>query len=202
MSIIVSFDDYTPLARYDTKPWTQIRVEEAAAITGPWTILDTITIDPVDADPSDPASRSFSVEGTAADQWYRVTFIDNDGNESLPTTPLQNTGIVQIPYATTSELAAILHVRENDNLAALTRVLTAAAAEIDAELGRTSAFAEPPALVVEVNLERAVEHWQQMKSPFGILGLGAESGPTLTARDSWQRHAHKLAPYRETFGLA
>jgi len=82
----------------------------------------------------------------------------------------------------------------------MARVLDVAAAEIDAELG--TSFGTPyPALVVEVNLERAVEHWQQQESPFGVIGLG-DAVPTMTARDSWDRHAHKLAPLKSTWGIS
>ncbi len=203
MTVIVSFDQFTPVIRYDQTPWVEVHVEEAPAITGPWTLIDTLSWLPVDPDPSQPAARSFTtVQGTADDLWYRVTFEDGDGNVSLPSAPLQNVSVGRVPYATTSELALILHVTEATNKVALTRVLATAAAEIDAELGRAAPFSEAPALATEVNLERAVEHWQQMKSPFGVLGLGAESGPTLTATDSWNRHANKLAPLKESWGLA
>jgi hypothetical protein len=57
------------------------------------------------------------------------------------------------------------------------------------------------ALIAEVNLERAVEHWQQQESPFGVIGLG-ESVPTVTAKDSWDRHANKLAPMKRSWGIA
>jgi len=184
-------------------PWTDIQIEEAEAVTGPWTLIDTLPIPIVDADPSNPASQDFTtVNDTAADLWYRVKFTDGDGNESLPTTPLQNTSDIPTVYGSESELALILHVNEASNTTALTRVLTSASAEIDAELGRESAFTDVPALVTEVALERAVEHWQQMKSPFGVIGLGAEAGPTLTATDSWNRHANKLAPYKQSWGVA
>jgi hypothetical protein len=53
-----------------------------------------------------------------------------------------------------------------------------------------------------VNLERAVEHWRQQESPFGLIGLGAELPAERTARDSWERHAHKLAPLKGQWGLA
>lgn len=203
MTVIVSFDDYTPVARYDDQPWETIQIEEAPEVTGPYTLIDTVTIDPVDADPSQPASRSFTTTlGTGPDYWYRVIFLGADAAESLPSVPLQNTSHSRSPYGTTDELALILHVREPENETALLRVLNAASAEIDAELGRDSPFADPPAIVIEVCLERAVEHWQQLKSPFGVLGLGAEAGPTLVARDSWDRHAHKLAPLKEAWGLA
>jgi hypothetical protein len=84
----------------------------------------------------------------------------------------------------------------------MTSVLTAAAEEIDAELGRATPFDDPaPALVVQVNLERAVEHWHARPVGFGVIGLDTEA-PVRLARDTWDRHAHKLAPLKETWGLA
>jgi hypothetical protein len=110
-------------------------------------------------------------------------------------------------YAEVSELAALLRVDPVAREVDLTRVLEAAALEIDSELGRLlpfdfSADPSPQSLLAEVNLERAVEHWQQGYAPFGIIGLGAESGPTHTSADSWNRHANKLAPLKESWGLA
>ena len=87
------------------------------------------------------------------------------------------------------------------------RVLKAAADEIDAEIGpedidlATTPYSNPPAIVREVNLERAVEHWRQEQSPFGIVGIG-DGVPTYTARDTWDRHAHKLAILKGSWGLA
>lgn len=111
-----------------------------------------------------------------------------------------------VGYASTEELAANLGIRTptDDQLAALTRVLTVAAGEIDAEVDLADGdelTGWQLALAAEVNLERAVEHWQQMKSPFGIVGLG-DAVSTYTARDSWDRHALKLAPLKATWGLA
>jgi hypothetical protein len=106
-------------------------------------------------------------------------------------------------YAEVSELAAILRVDETAREEALTRVLESAATEIDAELGRSEAFEDPPPdLVVEVNIERAVEHWRQMESPFGLIGIGIETGAAFASADSWSRHAQKLAPLKESWGLA
>lgn len=205
MSIIVTFDDYTPVARFDSIPWTQIIVEEAATVDGDWAFIDTFSIAVPDPDPANPASRSFTAtNGTAIGYWYRVSFADAFGNTSLPSVPLQNSPVAATVYATTSELAQILHVTEAPNATALARVIAAASAEIDAELGRGAPYSanDVPPLVAEVCLERAVEHWQQMKSPFGVIGLGVEAGPTLTATDSWNRHANKLMPYKATWGFA
>ena len=107
-------------------------------------------------------------------------------------------------YAGTAELARVLRLRNpsEDQTTAMLRVLEAAAAEIDAEIGTTYAGGTvgTPDLVVEVNLERAVEHWQQQESPFGIIGLG-DAVPTMTAKDSFDRHACKLAPLKTTWGI-
>ncbi len=201
MSIIVSFADYTPPVRFDGIPWVTARIEESDAVDGTWVAIDTVIFSPTDSDPTRPSSRSFTTSnGSDSNLWYRVIFADVVSSESIPTAPLQNRDVVA--YATVDSLAEKLHIRVPDNEGDLTRVLEAAAAEIDAELGRDEAFTVIPALVTEVNIERAVEHWQQMKSPFGILGLGAESGATYTAHDSWDRHAHKLAPLKASWGFA
>lgn len=118
-------------------------------------------------------------------------------------------------YAGTADLARVLRLRDASGAqgTAMVRVLDAAASEIDFECfggtvdGGTPIPAgtfgtAPPALVVEVNLERAVEHWQQQEAAFGILGLGGDAIPVTTARDSWGRHAHKLAPYKSSWGMA
>ena len=110
-------------------------------------------------------------------------------------------------YATVAELQSLL---AKPTLTALEeeqaqRVLDAAAQEIDWELGYTEADPAPdpvPPLVIEVNVERAVEHWRQLRSPFGVIGIGGESEPIVTARNSWYRHHLKLAPLKVHQGVA
>lgn len=198
---VVTLTGYRPSPRFDSLPWTEADVEEATLSTGPWAAIETFTLSPVDSDPSLPASRNFTTENASDTEglWYRVVFRDASGDELLPTYPVQN--VPFSAYATVDDLAAILKVNVNNNREALERVLATARYEIDSELGRAEAFVTPPDLAIEVNIERAVEHWQQAQSPFGIIGLGADT-PLLTARDSWERHAHKLAPLKETWGLA
>lgn len=112
-------------------------------------------------------------------------------------------------YAEVTELARILKIRTPpgptaEQTVALQRVLDVAAGEIDSEIDLADdadALAGwQLALVEEVNLERAVEHWMQEETPFGVM-LGGEFA-THTARDSWERHAHKLAPLKSQWGLA
>ena len=111
-------------------------------------------------------------------------------------------------YAAVSELALLLRVNATPRHDSLMRVLKASSDEIDSEIGTVSIngdaipYSNPPAIVREVCLERAVEHWQQEQSPFGILGLGEEAGATYIARDSWDRHAHKLAIEKSSWGIA
>jgi hypothetical protein len=209
MAFVVTLEDYKPSPRYDGNAWTSVRVEEGtAAAPASWTNLGTIAFGTVDPDPTNPMYRNFTIEnGTAADLWYRLTFLDATGDQGLPTTPVQNTAVGRPVYATIDELAALLRVSASSRHAALRRVLEAAATEIDDEIGATDIngntipYGSPPALVSEVNLERAVEHWQQMQSPFGVIGMG-EIGATYTARDSWDRHAHKLSPLKNSWGLS
>ena len=210
MSVVITFEDFTPSPRFDNIAWEDARIEEAPEQDGPWTTIDTIALSPVDVDPSDPASRNFTTSnGTDTGLWYRIIFVDGNAAESQPTIPLINTQALpdldETPYADENELARILKIRTPtaEQTLAMTRVLSASALEINAELGRSEPFSSPPpALVVEVNLERAVEHWQQEEAAFGIIGLGTEAGGIVVGRDSWDRHAHKLAPLKESWGLA
>jgi hypothetical protein len=215
MAQVITFEGYTPAPRTDGLPWTQARIDEADtslgdSVTGDWLTIDTVDLDPVDADPSLPQPHTITTElaSDTAGLWYRIVFLDASGDFGLPTTPVQNV-VSATPYATIGELARILKLRPprptDAERAAMERVLITAAGEIDAEVNRA---ADLPlagwelALAAEVNLERAVEHWRQQESPFGIIGLGAEFGATHTARDSWERHAHKLAPLKGQWGLA
>lgn len=207
MAEVVTFVGYRPPARYDNLPWTNVRIEEAATEDGSYTVLETKPLAPVDADPAHPAARSFTTElGTAIDYWYRLTFVDGTGDTSQPTTPVQNTAGGTPPlvaaYASTDELFRLLKIRNptDDQTTAAQRALDSAALEIDREIGRTEPYPQPPALVVEVNLDRAVEHWQQSEVPFGIWENAL--GPIVIGRDSWDRHALKLAPLKESWGIA
>ena len=111
-------------------------------------------------------------------------------------------------YATTTELAAVLKIRtpSAEQLVSLQDVLDIAAYEIDTEIDlaadATALTATQTKLAKEVNIERAVEHWRQREAPFGLIGLGRELPAERTAQDSWQRHAHKLAPLKNQWGLA
>lgn len=110
MAQVITLENYTPIARYDETPWTHARIEEAAdPDEGPWVALETIALDPVDADPSQPQARNLTTElaDDAYDLWYRIVFVDASTDESIPTTPVQN-GAPPNLYVTADELKALI----------------------------------------------------------------------------------------------
>lgn len=113
MPQVISFDNYLPPARFDDLPWKQVLVEEADTAEGVWAVIDTLTLSPVDDDPSDPALRSFTTEAASdeAGLWYRVTFLDEDGDTSQPSTPVRNA--VTSAYFTVDQLKAQLDIPAN-----------------------------------------------------------------------------------------
>jgi hypothetical protein len=208
---VITFENYQPTPRYDGIPWFEARIQEALtadAANIDWTTIDTIVLTPVDADPENPASRDFTTEDASDTPglWYRIIFADATGDQLLPTVPVQNVAPV-VPYANVTELARILKIRNvsDEQRDAMERVLLLASGEIDSEIDLDTdqgLSGWQVALAQEVCLERAVEHWRQQESPFGLIGLGAELPAERTARDSWERHAHKLAPLKGQWGLA
>jgi len=88
---VITFENYRPGPRQDGEPWTQVTIEESATPDGTWTLIDTITLSPVDTDPASPQLRSFTTENaTLTDGWYRVTFLDADGDTQV-TDPVEHT---------------------------------------------------------------------------------------------------------------
>lgn len=104
---LVSFHHYKPPARYDGEPWTGARIEEAAEHMGPWTAIETKTLT-ADIDPALPSSRSFTTDlATLPNGWYRIVWLDADGDESAPTTAFHNTGFTP----SVDDVAALLRAR-------------------------------------------------------------------------------------------
>jgi len=116
------------------------------------------------------------------------------------------------PYATVDELANALRTRATDeNRAVLQACLDAAATEIDHDLDRfvDEPLVEPfPALVVRVNVDRAVEWFKATDASMGAAG-SVETGVVMPVpaaltppADSFFRHAVRLTPFKQQWGLA
>lgn len=158
-------------------------------------------------------SGIYQVTLTSPDTSGQYTLVWDDGNDHWATDDLVVTFSApgEPPagdtYADVTELARILKIRAPsvDQTAAMTRVLLAATGEINSEIDLATGVdlaGWQIALATEVCLERAVEHWKQEESPFGLVGLGAEMGSAFSSKDSWERHALKLAPLKGQWGLA
>ena len=212
MTQVVSFVDYTPAARFDGDAWTEVDIEEADtddgdSVTGLWTVLETIALFPIDADPTQPLTRSFTTTlANDGELWYRLVFRDADGDEQQPTHPVQN--VVPGPtYATVTELARVLQLRNPSaaQLDALSRVLSAAAKEINTFIGLGEddhLDSDGLQLAAQVNLQRASELWSLQEVPLGLAGIGSEFGTTYLARNSFEKYAFTLAPLRRGWGIA
>ena len=207
MTQVVTFEGYRPVARYDSLAWTQVRIEEAATEDGVYAALETQSLSPVDSDPTDPAYRNFTTELAGdGELWYRIVFVDANGDESAPTDPVQNVTSTEV-FASVNELLAILNVRNPSTAQQekAQRVLMAAAGEIRDELDLAAdqeLDAFDAALCAQVNLARGAELWKEEETQFGILGIGSEIGTTYIARDTWDKHAIKLSRLKGQWGFA
>jgi hypothetical protein len=204
MALLTLFG-YTPPARFgaDEIAWTQARIEDSSTETGSYVEVETVPLEPVDQDPSDPATRNLTTHDATVGNWYRVVWVDDDAFESGATVPVQFVDSSLVPvYGTRAELARRLKVVESGNEDALDRVLLIASGEITNQIGRTDLAGWEVALATEVALERAGEHWHQLTSPVGFIGLGIDASPFIAARDTWERSAYKLAPLIDQWGIA
>ena len=110
-------------------------------------------------------------------------------------------------YATVDELTRRLGLGSptSAQLETAQQCLDAAALEIDSHLGWLSTgppadlAGGPLALLGIVNVDRAAEHWRLV--PYGALNQGPELPPVLTARDTFYRHARKLASLQTSWGV-
>jgi hypothetical protein len=104
---------FTPPPRFPplTGSWTDVRIEEAPVETGPWTVIDTLPV-AADTDPTEPQARSFSTtHATLEHGWYRVTWLDALGRESLPTEPLPNVAPAVNPELVLAAVESLMRAR-------------------------------------------------------------------------------------------
>lgn len=83
MSFVRSFVDVAPPARFDAgaDPFTVALIQEAAEREGAFETIESITLSPVDTDPSKPLERNLTTDkATLAAAWYRVVWEDASGD--------------------------------------------------------------------------------------------------------------------------
>lgn len=92
MAFVVTLVGFRPPPRQDGVKWTEARIEESPAATGPWTVIDTQAIADY-ADATDPPTLSFTTDDAALEAgWYRIVFLDTPGNGQAPTAPVAGSG--------------------------------------------------------------------------------------------------------------
>lgn len=114
---VVTFQEFTPPARADGEPWVSARIEESSAEGGPtWTLIETVALSPVDTDPSNPKQRAFTTELATLDEgWYRITFVDGEGDVSQATPPIHNSPAADFNFLpTVSQVAVLIRARTRD----------------------------------------------------------------------------------------
>lgn len=109
------------------------------------------------------------------------------------------------PYATADQLAEALRLQVTaKNAATLEACIDAASTEIDQFLDRPAASPlpiPPPALIVRVCVNRAVEWWKAADAAFGALGFDG-TGVLSAPRDGFARHGRDLIAFKSRFGVA
>lgn len=110
--MLAIFDDYQPPVRNDGLPWLQAIIQESSQASGPWAVIDTITLSPVETDPLHPQAYSFTTdEAELSDGWYRIIWKDAAGDER-PTTPVRLSGDIRAQIRPTLQsLSSIMRNR-------------------------------------------------------------------------------------------
>lgn len=85
---VKTFRDFVPVSRSDDVAWVIALLQEAVTPTDEAAVtIDTIRLDPVDSDPSNPLARTFttSLASDLPGLYYRVVFTDELGYSLQPT---------------------------------------------------------------------------------------------------------------------
>lgn len=80
MARILGLADFRPSKRFDGQAWTQVRVEETDDLAGTWEEIETVSLEPVDADATKPALRSISA--SVSKPWARLVFLHEEGEDA------------------------------------------------------------------------------------------------------------------------
>lgn len=78
MPYVRTLTGWTPPARTDGLPFTSAIVQESSSAGGPFTAIETFALSPLDVNPANPATRSFTTTQAQLDPnaWYRIVWQD------------------------------------------------------------------------------------------------------------------------------
>lgn len=110
MTYVRTFEGFAPPPRYEAAadPFTEVSIEEAAANTGPFAVIETIALAPPDEDPASPRLRNFTTdEATLDPAWYRLTWKDA-GGQTFEAEPIY---FPEVPAWTPSVADVAAHIR-------------------------------------------------------------------------------------------
>lgn len=147
--MIVTLAGYTPQPRTD-QPFTQARIDEAPAESGPFTTIDTVALVPIDPDPVHPIEREVTTTAAVLEHgWYRVTFLDAAGGEE-PTDPVPGDDVAAGLLANVEDVK--LYLRTQGTVAPgaqidetlLWRMLRAASGRMRRQRSERTLSPEPP----------------------------------------------------------
>jgi hypothetical protein len=149
---VISLTGYKPSARHDGKIWTEARIEGATSEAGTYAELETVTLSPVDTDPTAPLERSFTTELVTNQTWVRVVFVDDDGDEES-TLPV---ALTPTTFATRSDVALRLgRDLTADEEGQVDYLLQAATDLIAAIVGKPNTYTPVPPFVRRMTAEVA-----------------------------------------------
>jgi hypothetical protein len=91
MSLVASFVGVVPPARFDGKPWTEVKIRQSEGPGLPWQVIDTQALAPLDADPAQPAPRSITTtQATLEEAIWGFVWLDAEGHEATTEAPVYN----------------------------------------------------------------------------------------------------------------
>lgn len=179
MTFVRTFQGYRPLARYEdpADPFIEVDIEEAPPIGGAFTVIDTIELDPADADVTRPVARSFTTELAALNPArYRLVWRDeSDATFTSPEIYFDSTAGIVAWRPGLVDVAAVLRARTRDD-------------DSGDEQGAFSADSRPTAVEVTTYIGNAVG---QMLVPFvQRVGVNGEIPPELHNSARWVAAVH------------
>ena len=112
MSIVHTLTGAQAPVRADTEVWTSVRIEQSLDKVD----IDTVgvqALDPIETDPQEPVpNRTITFESEFASAFFRLVWLDADGDESVPTAWVQDDAEGSLEWMPTpEEVAPLLRAR-------------------------------------------------------------------------------------------